>query len=304
MRPQALQTCLKSIADAHTSDELQTELVVVWNDDPESIPPHIKSCFSEICFKSKIIAEPKTGLSHARNTGLEHSQGDYILFLDDDTIVPLEIFTTLGKHLKTNQIDILGTRVELYDKTDLAITIQTSTVPALLGESVDPFGFIHGCSMLYSKKAVSKTGLFDSALGAGKPTRSAEDLDYIIRGYYNGFSVHYAPNIMIYHNHGRKDPSVIKALLDGYAIGAGALIVKHLCLGKIYPLKWYFQGIVLMMQTPPADQNKKTVYLSIFRKISFCIFGSLLYPVLKLMEMVRTLSGRFHAWKGKTAGFP
>ena len=55
----------------------------------------------------KYIQQNNKGLGGARNTGINHSKGDYILFLDaDDYILPIELVKSLELALR-NSLDIL-----------------------------------------------------------------------------------------------------------------------------------------------------------------------------------------------------
>lgn len=49
----------------------------------------------------RIITQPNGGLSAARNTGLDHAQGDYILFLDSDDWIEINALEILNKALPT-----------------------------------------------------------------------------------------------------------------------------------------------------------------------------------------------------------
>ena len=55
----------------------------------------------------KIISQPNRGVSAARNTGLEHACGEYVLFVDpDDTVTP-DYMETICRELSGNGCDLL-----------------------------------------------------------------------------------------------------------------------------------------------------------------------------------------------------
>jgi len=54
--------------------------------------------------KIKIIEETNHGVSYTRNLGMEHAQGDYILFLDSDDYYELDLLETLSKNITDEEM--------------------------------------------------------------------------------------------------------------------------------------------------------------------------------------------------------
>ena len=79
------------------------ELVVV-NDGSTDNTLDILSQFSSI----KIISTPNKGVSHARNTGIDVSKGEYIFFLDADDELEYNAIAILLQICKKNNADICG----------------------------------------------------------------------------------------------------------------------------------------------------------------------------------------------------
>ena len=78
-RPEALKRCLMSIAQAEGLDEV----LVVDNDPSDPATRRIVDGFPQITY----LAEPRAGLSIARNAGLAATRGDIVLFTDDDVAI-------------------------------------------------------------------------------------------------------------------------------------------------------------------------------------------------------------------------
>ena len=53
-----------------------------------------------------VIHKENAGLGMARNTGLEHISGKYVMFLDSDDYISSDLIETLYNALKTNKVDI------------------------------------------------------------------------------------------------------------------------------------------------------------------------------------------------------
>lgn len=55
----------------------------------------------------KLIKQENRGVSNARNTGIQNSKGDYIIFVDPDDIVSQEFVKILVQTIEMNQTDIV-----------------------------------------------------------------------------------------------------------------------------------------------------------------------------------------------------
>lgn len=73
-------------------------------------------CQKYICNQVQYIVIPNGGAGHARNVGLNHARGDWIIFLDSDDLVAGDFFTEeLRSTLKKQQTDIFYTPKVLCD---------------------------------------------------------------------------------------------------------------------------------------------------------------------------------------------
>lgn len=82
-RPAHLRTLLKSICSLEVPPDLLWELLVIDNGTAGS------EAVAEFagCLPIRLVREPKAGLSHARNRGVEEALGEYMCWVDDDTAV-------------------------------------------------------------------------------------------------------------------------------------------------------------------------------------------------------------------------
>lgn len=92
----------------------QWELVIVHNGSQDK-SVEIVNQFSDK--RIRIFHEEKRGVSHARNKGLDESQGEFICFLDADDIMPERSLDVRIKHLIENkQISFCDGDVVIYDE--------------------------------------------------------------------------------------------------------------------------------------------------------------------------------------------
>jgi len=135
----------------------------------------------------KVIYLDQPGQCSARNLGLNSSSGDYILFLDDDTDIPvnlielhLENLERFRTNISCGTVDDLTAREVLRDFSFFKISPIFST-----------------CNALLQTQVLDKTGLFDQALDR----KSNEDGELFIRMYLQGELMVLSPNTKIIHYH-------------------------------------------------------------------------------------------------------
>lgn len=150
----------------------------------------------------KYIYQENSGLSAARNIGIENSTGEFILFLDADDL--------LGEQLIKNQIEFLN------DNPDISIAvcgnklfsrISTTGKPEVIGrwKLYHNFLDLHLCylniapphAFMCRRHVINETGLFDTSL------RACEDWDYWIRAASNGHVPSFNQSGIVYY---RKHP--------------------------------------------------------------------------------------------------
>lgn len=84
---ESLAITLQQIFSQEISRPEKFELIVIDNNSsPET--SQVLSSFKPNRFSYRYYVEPQQGVSHARNTGLEHARGQYILYTDDDADIP------------------------------------------------------------------------------------------------------------------------------------------------------------------------------------------------------------------------
>lgn len=100
-----LPNCLKSIEEQTYGD---FECILV---DDGSTDNSLEICqtLSRKDARFKVFHTDNCGVSHARNVGIDHSNGRYITFIDSDDVIEtiaLEVYHSVYTH--DNQIDIIG----------------------------------------------------------------------------------------------------------------------------------------------------------------------------------------------------
>ena len=62
--------------------------------------------YSDIDTRIHLVTKKNGGVSSARNAGLEHAQGEYVLFVDADDVIDQDMFEFLVSIMRENDADL------------------------------------------------------------------------------------------------------------------------------------------------------------------------------------------------------
>ena len=112
-----LQRCVDSILE-QTYNNIE---IILVNDGSTDNSKQICEHYQQLDSRIKLINKPNGGLSDARNKGLDHSTGEYIIFIDSDDFwvdkYQLEKLLNVNSHgIDDFNMDIIGkSREELME---------------------------------------------------------------------------------------------------------------------------------------------------------------------------------------------
>jgi glycosyltransferase involved in cell wall biosynthesis len=99
----SLQKTLSSIAALRIPKEVSCEVCLVNNNSSDNTAAVCEAARTGLPLPVRYFFEAKQGLSHARNRGIAEAAGEFIIFTDDDVVVPADwvehysnAITTLG----------------------------------------------------------------------------------------------------------------------------------------------------------------------------------------------------------------
>jgi len=229
-RPARVRECLAALRVAgETCPDLLFEVLVIENGSSASCLLDEKEIRRIAPSATRLIKLADGGLSMARNFGMMNARGILWAFVDDDCLVDPAWLCDVYRHWQTMRGDfLLGGRVRLADPEDIAFTIKDVSEAQVFHEGVHPGGFIQGCNFIVPRTTAQRIGDFDLRFGAGARFRAGEDTDFIIRAHGLGVPVHYKPDMLVLHRHGRRSFAEIDRLNRSYAHANGAILAKHL----------------------------------------------------------------------------
>jgi GT2 family glycosyltransferase len=164
------------------------------------------------------------GFSEGNNIGIKFSiqilRSDYILLLNNDTIIDTDSLTELATFADNNKkVGIVGPKVYYYDKPDQVAYIGHN-VNLCSGRISDPevknpsspmkIDFIVGCGLLIKTNVIKDIGMLDPNYFL-----YYEDVDLCLRACKSGYDIFYVPSSKIWHKISLKD----KRSLNSYYYG-------------------------------------------------------------------------------------
>jgi GT2 family glycosyltransferase len=114
-QPELLKNCLKSLFSAASTDEASLQVIVVANGSPAPVLELVRSEFSNV--ELVFFPDPQS-FTKANNAGFEVAEGEYVLQLNDDTVVhPGAYKAMLSLLMKNSRIGAVGPRLSNPDGT-------------------------------------------------------------------------------------------------------------------------------------------------------------------------------------------
>lgn len=186
------------------------EIVLVNNmstDNTEAECHRFESDYPDVNFR--YFVETDQGLSFARNRGIKESQGETLLFLDDDSYIQQDYLKNLQRQLNDHpEADAFGGKIDpVFESGEAPKWLSKwnySWVSAIdMGEKVCQFkgkAFPIGANMGIRKAMLDKTGVFNTQLGRSKKNlMGGEEKDLFERIRNHGGSIFYFPDVVVHH---------------------------------------------------------------------------------------------------------
>lgn len=189
-----LQNCVASLEKAHEFNrDIDIEILVIFEGEGD------KKKFIQVKYPNlfKFYTIKGIGLSEARNIGIKKSEGEYLIFLDDDARVKEDILQALSVNLTKNEAGAFCGR--LLDPSDNSLFPSfpwTSQITDLGWFSSESF---RGSNIILKRKVIEEVGFFDERFGSGQRYYGAGDSDMFFRLKQNKEKVFYLPDVVIYH---------------------------------------------------------------------------------------------------------
>ena len=196
-----LRGCIESLCN---QDDLDFETIIIDNASQDSDYKWVKEAYPDIIFKR---LDKNYGFSPAVNEGIKMAQGEYVLLLNNDTVVEKDFISQLMKAIEQDEhIFGVSSKMIAYQNHDIMddagdeYTVLGWAYKIGDGKSVKQFTkekkVFSACAgaALYRKKVFDEMGLFDEDFFA-----YMEDVDVSYRARIYGYYNIYCPEAKVYH---------------------------------------------------------------------------------------------------------
>lgn len=167
-RPRSLELTLQTIGRVAVPEGWEVELVVIDN-GPEAATKAAVASISLSHISIRYLEEPRNGKSYGCNRGVAESDGDILLFTDDDIRVPTNWLVEMCLPIVEGKADAVQGGVTIPSELDRAWL--TGALRVWLAEVVDttlpPEGLLVGANMAVSRNALRMVNGFNNRLGPG-----------------------------------------------------------------------------------------------------------------------------------------
>lgn len=217
-----------------------------------------------------VVDIPNGGLANARNVGIRHSHGKYILPLDSDDKIGEKYLELAVAHLEKHpETKVVGCECEYFGDVNGAFTLPTYSYDQLLWQNL----FV--ATSVYRRSDYDRTSGYNTNMKHGH-----EDWDFWLSLLTPKDDVYKIPEVLFYYR--KHGVSMISGTLEKLSVTNQQLVLNHLDVYKPYLgklISWHNES--LFWKNSFSELNKSQTYR----------IGSLvLYP----FKIIRNIIGK---WK-------
>jgi glucosyl-dolichyl phosphate glucuronosyltransferase len=211
-RSEYLKKWLDGIAASVLPESIKWEVLIVDNNSSDQTPEVASEFAARYPTRFRYIFEPRQGKAHALNTGIRESQGDVLVFTDDDVKIETSWLRNLTQALDNGKWAGTGGRTLLAERflppRWLALAGPCSLAGVLaavfdLGdEPCELDRAPYGANMAYRKEMFEKYGPFRTDMGPSADPdipRPNEDTEFGRRLMAAGEQLRYEPTAIVGH---------------------------------------------------------------------------------------------------------
>jgi glycosyltransferase involved in cell wall biosynthesis len=206
-RLRALADCLESLTRQESPPEL-FEVIVVDNGSTDGTEGWLRRWAAADPARRRAVREERTGLSRARNRGVEVACNDVVLFVDDDALASEQwVAAHLSCYRAESAVGAVGGPVLLTWPDGrpawLGAELEHWFSALDLGPQAVPFPPPHGpygTNMSVRRSELIAAGGFATDLGRrGRSLVSSDEHDLFVRLWARGVRIEYAPGAVVSH---------------------------------------------------------------------------------------------------------
>ncbi|MCT4508399.1 MAG: glycosyltransferase family 2 protein [Tepidibacter sp.] len=196
--------CIQSIIEK--TSYTNYEIIIVDNKSQDNTPIYLKELEKQYSNITIVLNEHNYGFAKGNNIGIKKAKGDYIILLNNDTVVTRGWISGFIKHLERDKKLGLVGPVTNYAGNEAMISVPYRNI-----KDMDKFSEIYtlaNSNKLYTninmlimfcvamrKEIINQVGYLDESFGIGM----FEDDDFSYRVKKAGYEIAYTKDIFIHH---------------------------------------------------------------------------------------------------------
>lgn len=257
-----IRTAFNCISKQDYPHEL-LKLVIVDNGSSDNTLSHALN-FAQGTDIKTIVTASKGGIAEARQTAVNNAEGDYILWTDDDHVLPTDYVRKQVDFMdKNSNLGIAaGVNTRIAPRADVSI------LTGYIGARILPISnpeYLFTCGSIFRLKALASVGGFDMRIKG-----ALEDTDVSYRIKSSGWSLAFNNSAHHHHMHNQLTfPSLMKKM-SWYGYG------YHFCFHKFnrwsvvpyFPPLIFYGGLRMAYITYRMSKNKKVFAFPIIHSFS------------------------------------
>jgi GT2 family glycosyltransferase len=197
-----LLNCLESI---YKSDHSNFEIIVVFNGNFENNYELIGEKFPKV---RRFLNSKNFGFPAANNRGIKKATGEFIFWLNDDTLIHPKLLTILATELLDKQVGLVGSKMFYMDEPEKIwfaggkidwrrqeiIHLGRNFLEKDWPDEKKEVDCVTGCALMTRRDVIDKVGLLDEAYFA-----YFEDTDWNLKVKQAGYKLIYVPFGGVWH---------------------------------------------------------------------------------------------------------
>jgi GT2 family glycosyltransferase len=235
-----LSACLASVPQGFASQSY--EVLVVDNGSHGLTPAALRYVFP---WMQLVVNRKNRGVAPARNQGIRLARGEYVILLDDDTLVQVGAFARLLRYMDAHpDVALCGPKLvdlqgrlhlscrlfptfsdKLIRRFPLSFAQQISRAVEMADwdhQSIRDVDYVIGACQVIRRAALNEVGFLDEKIFYGP-----EDVDLCLRLQQAGWRVVYNPQAVVVHKERRVARSFLSRLGWTHVWGVIHYFTKH-----------------------------------------------------------------------------
>lgn len=193
-RPDPLAACVRSM-DQLDYPKDRFEVLIVDDGSNVDLAERLEKVRGSL--NVELLSQTHGGPAKARNLAAKHAKGEFLVFIDDDCLVPPDFLHRLSAHLRaTPNTGIGGQTLNVLDNVySTASQVHVQYLYGYYNAAPDRALFFSSNNLALPAEGFRQIGGFDATFITG------EDRELCDRWLSAGFRLKYCPDVQVHHAH-------------------------------------------------------------------------------------------------------